>query len=84
MTDRAVSTRPADATYTTRADQPAGNGRSHKEHRHQGSARAWIPSRARHGPLREKVSLTTMFDRIAQAAAAHDRDAAAEIFGEAG
>jgi hypothetical protein len=84
MTDRAVSIRPEGTTHTTRADQPAENGRSHKGHRHQGSARAWIPSRARHGPLRENVSLTTMFDRLAKAAAAHDRDAAAEIFGEPG
>ena len=84
MTDRAVSIRPEGTTYTTRADQQVGSGRSHKKHRHQGSARAWTPSRARHSPLRKRASLTTMFDRLAKAAAAHDRDAAAEIFGAAG
>jgi hypothetical protein len=34
MTDRAVSIRPEGTTHTPRADQQAGNGRSHKEHRH--------------------------------------------------
>jgi hypothetical protein len=37
---------------------------------------------ARHGPPREKASLATLFDRLAKAAAAHDGDAAAEIFGK--
>jgi hypothetical protein len=74
--------RPGDTSHTLRAGQRAGNGQPHKKHRPQGSAGTWTPSRARHSPPREKVSLVTLFDRLAEAAAAHDGDAAAEIFGE--
>ena len=62
---------------------PGGrNGESGKEHRHQGLAGAWTPSRARHGPLREKASLATLFGRLAKAAAAPDGEVLTGIFGE--
>jgi hypothetical protein len=81
MTD-GVEIRPPGATLTPRAGQWAGNGQPHKEHRPQGSAGTWAPSRAHHSPPRETASLAILFDRLDKAAAAHDRDAAAEIFGE--
>jgi hypothetical protein len=68
--------------HAARAGQWARNGQPYKEHRHQGSAGTWTPSRARHSPPPEKASLATLFDRLAKAAAAHDGDAAAEIFGK--
>ena len=77
MTDKAANIRPENTAHTPRA----GNGHSHEERQRQSPARTWTPSRARHGPPTEKASLTTMFDRLATAAAAHDRNAAAEIFG---
>lgn len=73
---------PGDTTHTLRAGRRAGNGQPHKEHRPQGSAATWTPSRARHSPPREEASLAILFDRLDKAAAVHDRDAAAEIFGE--
>jgi hypothetical protein len=82
MTDRAVKMRSANTTHTPRAGQRAGNGQAHKEHRHQGSARTWTPSRACNGTPTELESLAAMFDRLAKAAAAHDGDAAAGTFGE--
>jgi hypothetical protein len=84
MTDGAVRIRPEDTTHTPHAGQRVESSHPHQEPWHQGSAGTWTPSRARHRPPKEKASLTTIFDRLAKAAAAHDRDAAAEIFGETG
>jgi hypothetical protein len=47
-----------------------------------GVAGAWVPSCARASPAREKVGLAAMFDRLAEAAAAHDGETAAGAFGE--
>jgi hypothetical protein len=74
--------RSGDTSHTPRAGQRAGNGQLHKDYRPQDSAGIWTPSRALHSPPSEKASLVTLFDRLATAAAAHDGDAAAEIFGE--
>ena len=82
MTDGAVNTRSEDTTHPPRGGQRAGNGQSHKEHRHQGSAGTWTPSRARHSLPRERPSLATMFDRLAKAAAAHDGEVLVGIFGK--
>jgi hypothetical protein len=84
MTDGAVRMRPRDATHASRDSQRTGNRQRHKEHRHQEPEGTWTPGRARHGPPREEASLATMFDRLAEAAAAHDGEAPAGIFGESG
>lgn len=84
MTDRAVRIRPEDTTHAPCARQRAGNGQPHKEHRRQEAEGTWTPGRARHGPPKEKASIATMFDRLAKAAAAHDGEAPAGIFGESG
>jgi len=52
------------------------------EHRDDGTARGWSPSGPRDDPARESQSLATMFDRLAEAAAAHDGEAAGGMFGE--
>lgn len=44
----------------------------------------WTPSQARDRPPKEKPSMAAMFDRLAKAAAAHDSEAPAGIFGESG
>jgi hypothetical protein len=82
MTDRAVKIRPEYTTRTPCAGQRAGNGRPRKERRYQGSVRTSTPRRAHHGMSTELDSLAAMFDRLAKAAAAHDGDGAAGIFGE--
>jgi hypothetical protein len=82
MTDGAGRMRPGDTIDRPRAGQRAGNGQPHKECWPQGLAGEWVPSRARRSPSREKVSLPTLFDRLAKAAAAHDGEASTEIFGE--
>jgi hypothetical protein len=82
MTDEAVKTRPEVTIHAPRAGQRAGNGEPHKEHRHQGSAGAWTPSRACHSPLRKKASLATLFGWLAKAAAANDGEVPKGTFGE--
>ena len=84
MTDGAGRMRPGDITETPRAGQRAGNGQPHKERWPQGSAAGWVPSRARRGPPKEKASLSTLFDRLAKAACAHDGEVPTGIFGESG
>lgn len=81
MRDRAAKIPPGDATRTPRAGQGTGNGHPHKEYRPQGSARKWTPSGARPRPPAGKASIATLFDRLGEAAAVHDGDAVAEIFG---
>lgn len=81
MTDRAVKIRPGETTHTPRAGQWAGNGQPHKEHRHQSSATTCTPGRPRHGTSTERGNLAAMFDRLANAAAAHDGEVAVGIFG---
>jgi hypothetical protein len=82
MTDAAAKW-PEDPTGKRPAGQRAGRSNSRKEHRNDGSAGTWSPSRAP-GPAKEKDSLATMFDRLAEAAAAHDGEATGGIFGEPG
>lgn len=83
MTDRAARKRPGDATHGSRAGQRAGNGHKHKENGGQEAEGTWTPGRARHAP-KEKASTATMFERLAKAAAAHDGETPAGIFGESG
>ena len=84
MTDGAGRIWPEHITETPRAGQRAGNGQPHKERWPQGSAAGWVPSWARRSPPKEKASLATLFDRLAKAAAAHDGEVPAGIFGESG
>ena len=82
MTDRAAKRRPGDTTHASRAGRWAGNGQPHKEHRRQEAGGTWTPGRARHALPKEKASTATMFERLAKAAAAHDGETSAGIFGE--
>lgn len=84
MTDRAVEIRPQGTTHNPPAGQRAGNGQSHKERIVQGSAAAWVPSRARPGSPAKKASLAAVFDQLAKAAAAHDGEVPTGIFGDPG
>lgn len=84
MTDRAVNMRPGDTAHGPCAGQRAGNGQKHKEHQRHEAEGPWTPSQARDRPPKEKPSMAAMFDRLAKAAAAHDSEAPAGIFGESG
>jgi hypothetical protein len=75
---------PEETTDKRPAGQRAGRSNSDKEHRNDGSAGTWSPGRARHDPPKEKDSHATTFDRLAKAAAAHDGEVTAGIFGEPG
>lgn len=81
MTDWAVQIRPGDTTHTPRARQRAGTDQPHKQHPHQSPATTCTPGRARHGTSTERGNLAAMFDRLANAAAAHDGEVAVGIFG---
>jgi hypothetical protein len=52
------------------------------EDRGDGTAGKWSPSAPHDNPAKEPESLATMFDRLAQAAAAHDGEATGGMFGE--
>ena len=81
MTDE-VEIRPTGTPGPRAPGRWAGNGRPRKEHRPQGSAGTWAPSRAHHSPPKEPASLAILLHRLDKAAAAHDRGTAAETFGE--
>lgn len=82
MTDRAGKMRPGDTTHVPRGGQLAGNGQPHGERQRREVEETWTPSLARHGLPKEKANIAAMFDRLAKAAAAHDGEAPAGIFGE--
>jgi hypothetical protein len=78
MADRAVKNQPGDTARRRRAGQQA-DGNDPQKCRSGGSARTWSPSRPQDGPARAKERLATMFDKLAEAAAAHDDEAAGGI-----
>jgi hypothetical protein len=86
MTETAVTKQPEDTTHTQRAGQRAEDNGPQAEHRSDGTAGTWSPSGAHDGasreaddgPAGEEEGLATMFDRLAEAAAAHDGETAVD------
>jgi len=82
MADTGMKNQRRDATGAQRGGRRAEGSHPRMEDRDDGTARGWSPSAPHDDPAREKESLATMFDRLAEAAAAHDGEAAGGIFGE--
>jgi hypothetical protein len=82
MADTGMKDQRRDATGAQRGGRRAEGSPPRMADRDDGTARGWSPSAPRDDPARESQSLATMFDRLAEAAAAHDGKAAGGMFGE--
>jgi hypothetical protein len=82
MADTGMKDQRRDAAGAQRGGRRAEGSHLRREDRDGGTARGWLPSAPRDDPARGKESLATMFDRLAEAAAAHDGEAAGGIFEE--
>jgi hypothetical protein len=82
MADTGMEDQRWDATGAQRGGRWAEGSPSWMEDRDDGAAGGWSPSAPRDEPTRGKGSLAAMFDRLAEAAASHDGEAAGEMFGE--
>ena len=82
MADTTMKNQQGDAAGAQCGGRRAEGSHPRLEDRDGGTARGWSPSARRDDPARESESLATMFDRLAEAAAAHDGEAAGGMFGE--
>ena len=83
MADTSRKNQRRDAAGTQRGGRRAEGSYPRGEDRDDdGTAGKWSPSGPRDDLARESESLATMFDRLAEAAAAHDDEATGGMFGE--
>jgi hypothetical protein len=81
MADTTIKNQQRDVAGAHRGGRRAVNSHLRLEDRDGGSAGKWSPSAPHDDPAR-KESLATMFDRLAEAAAAHDGEMTGGMFGE--
>lgn len=82
MADTSMKNQRRDAAGAQHDAPQAEDGHPRLENRDDGTAGKWSPSAPHDNPAKEPESLATMFDRLAKAAAAHDGETTAGMFGE--
>ena len=82
MADTTMQNQLGDAAGVQRGGRRAEDSHPRSEDRDGGTAAKWSPSAPHDNPAKEPESLATMFDRLAEAAAAHDGEATGGMFGE--
>lgn len=80
VADTAMKNQRREAADAQSGGRQAEGSHPRMDDRDGGTARGWSPSAPRDDPPR-KESLAAMFDRLAEAAAAHDGEAAVGMFG---
>jgi hypothetical protein len=82
MAEAAMNKQPEDTTPAQRAGQQAGGNDPQAEYGDDGSAGGWPPSGAHNGPAGEEEILAAIFDRLAEAASAHDGEPTGDTSGD--
>jgi hypothetical protein len=77
MADAAKKEQPGKAAHGAGQRGQGNDGEKHG--RSEGSVGIWSPGDAHGAPARTEPSLDTMIDRLAEAAAAHDGEAARTV-----
>ena len=83
MADTTMENQRRDAAGAQRGGRRGVGSHPRPEDRDGGTAGGWSPS-APHDDPAKKESLAIMFDRLAEAAAAHDGETTGGMFGEIG
>jgi hypothetical protein len=82
MADTAMKNQRTDAAGAQLGGRQTEASHPRREDQDGGTAGKWTPSAPRDDLAREPKSLAAMFDRLAEAAAAHDGEATVGLFGE--